>query len=108
MHSMPGEVDFKVRLDDVCAFWLVRSRVRASDWRCARPAKRNALPWRFKRQAIPSWWSDEGARLIGELASETGVQSSAIRYYEEIGVLAPPARSPSGYRDYDYSASDRV
>lgn len=45
---------------------------------------------------------------IGELANETGVQSSAIRYYEEIGVLAPPARGPSGYRDYDSPASDRV
>ncbi len=45
---------------------------------------------------------------IGELASESGVQSSAIRYYEAIGVLAPPARTPSGYRDYDSSASTRV
>ena len=45
---------------------------------------------------------------IGELASESGVQSSAIRYYEEIGVLTPPARTPSGYRDYDSSASTRV
>ena len=45
---------------------------------------------------------------IGELANQTGVQTSAIRYYEEIGVLAPPARSPSGYRDYDSSASGRV
>ena len=45
---------------------------------------------------------------IGELANETGVHSSAIRYYGEIGVLAPPARGPSGYRNYDPTASDRV
>jgi MerR family copper efflux transcriptional regulator len=45
---------------------------------------------------------------IGELANRTGVQTSAIRYYEEIGVLAPAARRPSGYRDYDSSAVDRV
>lgn len=45
---------------------------------------------------------------IGELANKTGVQTSAIRYYEEIGVLAPAARGLSGYRDYDSSASDRV
>jgi MerR family copper efflux transcriptional regulator len=45
---------------------------------------------------------------IGELANQTGVQTSAIRYYEEIGVLAAPARRPSGYRDYDSSAIDRV
>ena len=45
---------------------------------------------------------------IGELADLTGLQTSAIRYYEEIGVLAPPDRRPSGYRDYDSSAVDRV
>jgi MerR family copper efflux transcriptional regulator len=45
---------------------------------------------------------------IGELANKTGVQTSAIRYYEEIGVLAPAARGLSGYRDYDSSAGDRV
>ena len=45
---------------------------------------------------------------IGQLANQTGVQTSAIRYYEEIGVLAPAARGLSGYRDYDSTASDRV
>ncbi|MGH8975046.1 MAG: heavy metal-responsive transcriptional regulator [Acidimicrobiia bacterium] len=45
---------------------------------------------------------------IGELASRSGVSNKTIRYYEDIGVVLPPRRSPSGYRDYDDSALDRL
>lgn len=45
---------------------------------------------------------------IGELAERTGVPVKTIRYYEEIGVLAPPERTPSGYRDYDTAVVDRL
>ena len=45
---------------------------------------------------------------IGELADQAGISSKTIRYYEQIGVLAPPARTPSGYRDYDRSALGRL
>lgn len=31
-----------------------------------------------------------------------------IRYYEEIGALACPERSPSGYREYDPEVIDRL
>src|SRR5918993_4707714 len=44
---------------------------------------------------------------IGELAHRTGVAPSALRYYEELGVLAPPPRT-SGQRRYDPSAVERV
>jgi MerR family transcriptional regulator, redox-sensitive transcriptional activator SoxR len=40
---------------------------------------------------------------IGELARRTGRRASAIRYYEEIGLLPEPIRV-SGQRRYDYSA----
>jgi MerR family transcriptional regulator, redox-sensitive transcriptional activator SoxR len=40
---------------------------------------------------------------IGELARRTGVQTSALRYYEEAGVLPPPRRV-NGQRRYDPSA----
>jgi MerR family copper efflux transcriptional regulator len=45
---------------------------------------------------------------IGELASRSGVPVKTIRYYEEIGVLAAPARTPSGYRSYDDTAVDHL
>lgn len=45
--------------------------------------------------------------LIGELAARSGVASSAIRYYEELGLIAP-ARRESGRRVYGESAANRV
>ncbi len=39
---------------------------------------------------------------IGEIARRAGVAASAIRYYERIGLLPPPARV-SGKRRYDLS-----
>lgn len=37
---------------------------------------------------------------IGKLAQATGVGAKTIRYYEQIGLLPPPARGESGYRLY--------
>lgn len=37
---------------------------------------------------------------IGELARRSGLSVKTLRYYEQIGVLAPPARTAGGYRDY--------
>ena len=45
---------------------------------------------------------------IGELAEQTGVPAKTIRYYEEIGVLAPPQRTPAGYRDYEDTVMGRL
>ena len=42
---------------------------------------------------------------IGELATELGLNPKTIRYYEEIGLLPTPQRTPAGYRLY--SAADR-
>lgn len=41
---------------------------------------------------------------IGELARRTGVRTSALRYYEELGLLPVPARV-SGQRRYPESAA---
>ena len=38
---------------------------------------------------------------ISELADRVGVPTSTVRYYERVGLLAVPARTASGYRDYD-------
>ena len=37
----------------------------------------------------------------GKLAKLTGCNIETIRYYESIGLLPEPARTPSGYRNYD-------
>ena len=37
---------------------------------------------------------------IGELAKQSGVAVDTVRYYEKEGLIAPPPRSESGYRDY--------
>lgn len=37
---------------------------------------------------------------IGELAKATGCEVETIRYYEREGLLAAPARSEAGYRQY--------
>ena len=45
---------------------------------------------------------------ISELADQVGVPVSTIRYYERIGLLAEPARTGSGYREYDDDAATRL
>ena len=45
---------------------------------------------------------------IGELATAAAVPAKTIRYYEQIGVLAPPTRTASGYRTYDRTTVDRL
>lgn len=37
---------------------------------------------------------------IGQLARRVGLRTSALRYYEEQGLLAPAGRTPAGYRLY--------
>lgn len=40
---------------------------------------------------------------IGALARRSGANIETIRYYERIGLLAPPPRSSNGRRVYEYS-----
>lgn len=45
---------------------------------------------------------------IGALARQAGVAIDTIRYYEREQLLPPPVRRPSGYREYDAQAVERV
>jgi DNA-binding transcriptional MerR regulator len=45
---------------------------------------------------------------ISELADQVGVPVSTIRYYERIGLVGEPARTGSGYRDYDDESATRL
>jgi DNA-binding transcriptional MerR regulator len=45
---------------------------------------------------------------IGEIATLSGLSTKTIRYYESIGLLDEPERTPSGYRDYTGEAVERL
>lgn len=46
--------------------------------------------------------------LIGEVAERSGLATKTIRYYEQIGLLHAPARSSSGYRQYQPDVLGRL
>jgi MerR family transcriptional regulator, copper efflux regulator len=48
------------------------------------------------------------ALTVGQLARATGVPAKTIRYYEEVGVLPPPSRSATGYRQYTVRGVQRL
>ena len=45
---------------------------------------------------------------IGELAQRSGFSTKTIRYYEQVGLLAAPERSDSGYRLYGPEDVERL
>jgi len=45
---------------------------------------------------------------IGELGEQAGVSAKTVRYYESLGLLAEPNRTPSGYRDYSAADVERL
>src|SRR4051812_14130795 len=45
---------------------------------------------------------------IGELAARSGLATSAIRYYEQAGLLPKAKRGANGYRVYAETALDRL
>ena len=45
---------------------------------------------------------------IGQVAAEADVSVDTVRFYERRGVLPPPQRRPSGYREYPASAVERI
>jgi DNA-binding transcriptional MerR regulator len=56
-----------------------------------------AYPWPMSEQLT-----------VSDLAARVGVSPDAVRYYERLGLLPPPARSMAGYRRYDERAIQRL
>ena len=84
-HAVPGYRHLYVNVKVVVS----------SGGRCPTPKRpRPPLPQRLLR--------------INEVAAETGLTTRAIRYYEEMGLLEPAARSEGDYRLYDASDLDRL
>lgn len=46
--------------------------------------------------------------LVGEVARATGVGVQTLHYYEREGIIAPPARTAAGYRQYDGATIGRI
>jgi DNA-binding transcriptional MerR regulator len=45
---------------------------------------------------------------IGELAARSGLTPDTLRYYERLGLLPSPQRTPGGFRVYSPAALDRL
>lgn len=45
---------------------------------------------------------------IGELARISGTKAETVRYYERIGLLAPPPRTGGNYRSYGAAEAERL
>lgn len=45
---------------------------------------------------------------IGELARQSGVPATTLRYYEQLGLVPQPRRTASGYRSYGDDVIDRL
>lgn len=45
---------------------------------------------------------------IKDVADASGFSANTLRYYEQIGLMPEPARTPAGYRMYDQHTLDRL
>ena len=45
---------------------------------------------------------------ISEAARQSGLSAKTIRYYEDIALIAPAARSDNGYRQYDQKSLEEL
>ena len=61
-----------------------------------------------KTPATPTTPVEPALLRIQDVAAETGLTTRAIRYYEEIGLLEPAARSDGAYRLFDASDLERL
>ncbi len=50
----------------------------------------------------------QGLLQIGEAAARVGLSLRTVRYYEEVGLFAPSARSPGGFRLYSEDDVQRL
>jgi DNA-binding transcriptional MerR regulator len=62
----------------------------------------NTIPISQKQQMTSPPWK------VGELASRTGMSVRALHHYDEIGLLVPSLRTPSGHRLYQQAHIERL
>jgi DNA-binding transcriptional MerR regulator len=93
-HGEPGTPD---RALDGCRHHPPQRRWQASCVSCSHERQ-------SRTSSAPEVNAPRAPLTIGELARRTGVTTSALRYYEEVGLLPAPARV-SGQRRYPESAA---
>ena len=49
-----------------------------------------------------------GGLTRGQLAQRVGINLETVRFYEKEGLLSPASRTPSGYRQFEEDAVDRL
>jgi DNA-binding transcriptional MerR regulator len=77
----------------------------------SQPTPAPPAPSPAPRTGVAPLPDDRGTRpllRIQEVAAETGLTPRSIRYYEELGLLQPAARSAGSYRLYDESDLERL
>jgi MerR family transcriptional regulator, repressor of the yfmOP operon len=57
---------------------------------------------------VPDTGTSRRLLRIQDVAAETGLTTRAIRYYEQLGLLEPAARSDGDYRLFDASDLERL
>jgi DNA-binding transcriptional MerR regulator len=62
----------------------------------------------FKVSGFAFAMSETGLMKIGELSERSGLTARSIRYYEELGLIEPSARSDGHFRLYDERALARL
>ena len=80
--------------------------------RCLSLAMHTGHHFKYARSQMAASGSGESLEMpellsIGELAEQTGVATSALRYYDELGLVRPATRT-SGRRRYALSAVTEV
>ncbi len=66
------------------------------------------MPKPFMTSSEPDTPPEPALLRIQDVAAETGLTTRAIRYYEEVGLLEPAARSDGAYRLFDASDLERL
>jgi MerR family transcriptional regulator, repressor of the yfmOP operon len=64
--------------------------------------------WGLMSTRAPTPTDEPRLLRIQEVAAEVGLTTRSIRYYEELGLLAPAARSDGDYRLFDASDLERL